>query len=204
MPPREDVVRITKVYTRTGDAGSTRLVGGGKVPKDDPRIEAYGTVDELNSVLGVVRSFLDTLPTDVASTLDEILASVQDDLFNVGTELATPADARWEGMYRVGSSETSRLEQRIDDLNETLPALEEFILPGGGRVGALLHQGRTVCRRAERCSLALLEVQPDVVDGPIPYLNRLSDLLFVAARFSAVAAGIPEVTWRNPAKRGDG
>ncbi len=197
-------MRITKVYTRTGDAGSTRLVGGGKVPKDDPRIEAYGTVDELNSVLGVVRSFLDTLPTDVASTLDEILASVQDDLFNVGTELATPADARWEGMYRVGSSETSRLEQRIDDLNETLPALEEFILPGGGRVGALLHQGRTVCRRAERCSLALLEVQPDVVDGPIPYLNRLSDLLFVAARFSAVAAGIPEVTWRNPAKRGDG
>ena len=195
-------MRITKVYTRTGDHGTTRLVGGAEVPKDDPRIEAYGTVDELNSVLGVVRAFLPTSEQGTwAGQLDGILGHVQDDLFNVGTELATPTNARWEGMYRLGSAEVERLEQTIDSLNEVLPALQEFVLPGGGPTGALLHQARTVCRRAERRALVLVSEQPDLTETSLRYLNRLSDLLFVAARWSAHQASVPEVTWRNPANR---
>jgi len=192
-------MRITKVYTRTGDAGTTRLVGGAEVAKDDPRIEAYGTVDELNSTLGVVRAFL---PPDAwARRLDEVLAFVQDDLFNVGTELATPTEARWEGMYRVGDREVDILESTIDAMNEDLTPLSEFVLPGGGPVGAMLHQARTVCRRAERRAFVLVADQPDLAETSLRYLNRLSDLLFVAARWAARSAGIPEVTWRNPAKR---
>jgi len=192
-------MRITKVYTRTGDGGTTRLVGGTEVDKDHPRIEAYGTVDELNSVLGVVRAFLPD--ADWARRLDAILGDVQDDLFNVGTELATPTESRWEGMYRLGETEATRLEHAIDEMNEDLQPLSEFVLPGGGRVGALLHQGRTVCRRAERRALAIVHLQPDLADSSLRYLNRLSDLLFVAARWAAHNAGMPEVTWRNPAHR---
>ncbi|MEM6926504.1 MAG: cob(I)yrinic acid a,c-diamide adenosyltransferase [Myxococcota bacterium] len=192
-------MRITKVYTRTGDGGTTRLVGGAEVSKDDPRIEAYGTVDELNSVLGVVRSFLPDEPW--GARLDAVLGDVQDDLFNVGTELATPTDARWEGMYRLGGPEVDRLETTIDELNEVLPPLSEFVLPGGGRVGAFLHQARTVCRRSERRALALVQEQPDLADSSLRYLNRLSDLLFVAARWAAHQSGQAEVTWRNPANR---
>lgn len=195
-------MRITKVYTRTGDKGTTRLVGGAEVRKNDARIEAYGTVDELNSVIGVVRAFL---PEDAeaawAHRIDAILGEIQDDLFNVGTELATPTDARWEGMYRVGSTEVDRLEAAIDAMNDDLPPLSEFVLPGGGRVGALLHQTRTVARRAERRALAVVDDQPDLADTSLRYLNRLSDLLFVAARWAAHQAGVPEVTWRNPARR---
>lgn len=195
-------MRITKVYTRTGDDGSTRLVGGQAISKANDRIEAYGTLDELNSVLGVARSFLgDPIGADDRSRLDQVIGEVQDDLFNVGTELATPIEARWEGMYRVGDTEVDRLETTIDSLNEDLEPLAEFVLPGGGRVGALLHQARTVCRRAERLVVRMIEVQPDVVDGPLRYLNRLSDLLFVAARWAAKAAGEPEVMWRNPSRR---
>ncbi len=195
-------MRITKVYTRTGDAGTTRLVGGAEVQKDDPRIEAYGTVDELNSILGVVRSFLsESSDGHWMARLDAVLGDVQDDLFNVGTELATPTDARWDGMYRLGEVEVSRLETTIDDLNGVLPPLSEFVLPGGGRVGALLHQARTVCRRAERRAYLLVAAQPDLAETSLPYLNRLSDLLFVAARWAAHQAGVAEVTWRNPATR---
>ncbi len=194
-------MRITKVYTRTGDKGTTQLVGGQKVPKDHPRIEAYGTVDELNAILGVARAFLDGIPEAARADLDTILGDVQDDLFNVGTDLATPPEARWEGMHQVGNAEVERLEATIDALNATLPPLTEFILPGGGKVSALLHQGRTVCRRAERLTLALLVDQPALADGGLRYLNRLSDLLFVLARSAAAAAGIPEVLWRNPSKR---
>lgn len=192
-------MRITRVYTRTGDGGTTRLVGGSEVSKDDPRIEAYGTVDELNSVVGVVRAFLPEGPW--AARIDQLLGDVQDDLFNVGTELATPMEARWDGMYRVGSEEIARLEKSIDELNDDLEPLSEFVLPGGGPVGALLHQARTVCRRAERRALPIVEVQPDLRDTSLRYLNRLSDLLFVAARWAAHQAGLPEVTWRNPAHR---
>ena len=194
-------MRITKVYTRTGDKGRTKLVGGEERLKDSPRIEAYGTVDELGSVLGVVRAFLDDLKADAGQALDEVLGGVQDDLFNVGTDLATPAAARWEGMHRVGDVEVQRLEDTIDRFNEALDPLKEFVLPGGGKVGALLHQARTVCRRAERRVIPVLDEQPDLADGAMRYLNRLSDLLFVLARWAAKARGIPEVMWRNPSAR---
>ncbi len=194
-------MRITKVYTRTGDRGTTRLVGGLEVPKDHPRIEAYGTIDELNSVLGVCRSFLDGLPEAPRARLDALLAEIQDDLFNVGTELATPPDARWEGLYLPGESDVKRLEDAIDALNDDLEPLQEFVLPGGGRAGAFLHQARTVCRRAERRALALVPEQPDLEAGGLRYLNRLSDLLFVASRWAALQAGVPEVMWRNPSRR---
>lgn len=194
-------MRITRVYTRTGDAGTTRLVGGSEVRKDDVRVEAYGTVDELNAVIGVARAGLGDLPDAARDRLDEVLGRIQDDLFNVGTDLATPAEARWEGMYRTGDADVSWLETTLDGFNDELPPLTEFVLPGGGLAGATLHQARTVCRRAERRSLPVADVQPDLLDGPVRYLNRLSDLLFVVARWAAHQAGRPEVTWRNPSRR---
>jgi cob(I)alamin adenosyltransferase len=194
-------MRITKVYTRAGDRGTSRLVGGEERRKDDPRIEAYGTVDELNAVLGVVRAFTERDAPAIHAALDEILGEIQDDLFNVGTDLATPAAARWEGMYAMGDADVTRLEGWIDRFNDALPPLKEFVLPGGGPAGALLHQARTVCRRAERRGLAVADEQPDLLDGPLRYLNRLSDLFFVLARWAAHEAGVPEVTWRNPSRR---
>jgi cob(I)alamin adenosyltransferase len=193
-------LRITKVYTRTGDQGTTQLVGGAVARKDDVRIEAYGTVDELNAVLGVARTSLGALPDAARARLDEVLARVQDDLFNVGTDLATPPEARWEGMHRVGDAEVTWLEGTLDALNDALPPLREFVLPGGGPAGATLHQARTVCRRAERRTLAVCDLDPALLSGALRYLNRLSDLLFVAARWAAHQAGVPEVTWRNPSK----
>lgn len=188
-------MRITKVYTRTGDGGTTRLVGGSEVPKDDVRIEAYGTVDELNAVLGIVR----TQPPH--PTLDEQLAHIQDDLFNVGTDLATPEADRWEGMYRVGDDDVARLEGWIDGLNADLEPLAEFVLPGGGAVGAHLHLARTTCRRAERRVVGLARLDASLSPGALRYLNRLSDYLFVASRWAAKHDGVPETTWRNPSKR---
>ena len=160
--------REISIYTRTGDKGTTKLVGGAEVAKDHPRIEAYGTVDELNAVLGMVRSH--ALP----ERLDHELAHVQDDLFNVGTDLATPEADRWEGMHRVGDSEVERLESWIDAMNADLPPLREFILPGGGPAGATLHLARTVCRRAERVCVARGEVRMAaetlrrIADGDLP------------------------------------
>jgi cob(I)alamin adenosyltransferase len=195
-------VRITRVTTRVGDGGTTRIVGGAEVAKDDPRIEAYGTVDELNAVLGLARVALrtSTLPSEAAERLDALLGVVQDDLFNVGTELAVPPGARWDGLYRVGDAEVTRLEQTIDALNADLPPLAEFVLPGGGAAGAHLHHARTVCRRAERRAVPLVRDVPDLVSGPLRYLNRLSDLLFVAARWAVHREGAVEIAWRNPSK----
>lgn len=193
-------MRITKVYTRTGDKGETRLVGGAAVPKDTARIEAYGTVDELNAVLGLIRAFLEP-GSDAHARLDPMLADVQDDLFNVGTELATPADARWDAMYRPGDVEVTRLEGWIDGLNDELEPLEEFVLPGGGIVGAHFHQARTVCRRAERRVVSLMHEDDEVATGPLRILNRLSDWLFVAGRWAAHAGGHAETMWRNPSRR---
>ena len=188
-------MRITKVYTRTGDKGTTKLVGGAEVGKDHPRIEAYGTVDELNAVLGMVRS------QELPPRLDEELAHIQDDLFNVGTDLATPEASRWEGMHRVGDEEVERLEGWIDALNEDLEPLKEFILPGGGPAGSTLHLARTVCRRAERRVVDLHALTPEQTPGPLRYLNRLSDYFFVASRWVAKATDQPETLWRNPSKR---
>lgn len=194
-------MRITKVYTRTGDKGMTGLVGGERVEKDHQRIEAYGTVDELNAIIGLARTFNAQSPGlsgDATVTIDQMLRSIQNDLFNVGADLATPAAARWENMHRVGDSDVLRMETWIDQLNEELPPLTEFILPGGGPVGAFLHQARTVCRRAERIVVALMRLDSDVGDGVMRYLNRLSDFLFVISRWAAKQLGEREYLWENP------
>lgn len=192
-------MRITKVYTRGGDKGETSLVGGQRVPKNHLRIDAYGTVDELNSVVGIVRTFNDS-DTPRGEELDRMLRRVQNDLFNLGADLATPSESRWEGMYRVGDDDVAQLEGWIDRLNDDLPPLKEFILPGGGPVGAFFHQARTVCRRAERCVLSLMTEDADVGDGPMRYLNRLSDWLFVAGRWAAQAHDEPEYLWEKPSR----
>ena len=195
-------MRITKVYTRVGDKGSTQLVGGAKVPKSHVRIRAYGTVDELNAVLGLARTFNARSEADaeVIARLDDMLHRIQNDLFNVGADLATrPAD-RWEGMVLVDDDSVTRLEQWIDDLNEDLGPLKEFILPGGGPVGAFFHQARTVCRRAEREVVELLDAEPDADATALRYLNRLSDHLFVAGRWAAQALGEDEYLWERPSR----
>lgn len=189
-------MRITRVYTRTGDRGTTRLVGGREISKNDLRVHAYGTVDELNSVLGLARAWLEQEPRarDAVARVGTILREVQNDLFSVAAVLATlPAD-RWPGMPAPGDAEVTRLEALIDGLNADLPPLREFVLPGGGVAAATLHQARTVCRRAERCVVALQEDGADH-DGALRYLNRLADLLFVLARWTGQALGEPEYTW---------
>jgi cob(I)alamin adenosyltransferase len=193
-------VRITRVYTKVGDGGTTRLVGGAEVSKDDLRIEAYGTVDELNAVLGLARTFNQASTALTArDEVDAILAAVQNDLFNVGADLATPAADRWPTLYRVDEPDVVKLEGWIDRLNDELPPLREFILPGGGPVGAFLHQARTVCRRAERRVVTLIRADEEVGYGVLRYLNRLSDLLFVLGRWAARAHGEPEYLWQKPA-----
>lgn len=160
-------MRITRVYTRTGDKGTTRLVGGQEVYKDHPRIAAYGTTDELNAIIGIVRyqNRVSGAPSDAVGRLDAMLHTIQNDLFNVGSDLATRPEDRWEGMYRVGDADVKRLEEWIDALNADVGPLKEFILPGGGPVGAFLHQARTVCRRAERELVALLREEPGTGEG---------------------------------------
>ncbi len=192
-------MRITKVYTRTGDQGTTRLVGGRAVAKNHMRVAAYGTIDELNAILGIVRTFHRRSDADrtVVDRLDAMLHRVQNDLFDVGAELATPPADRWEGMNLVGDVEVTRIEEWIDGLNEDLGPLLEFILPGGGPVGAFFHQARTVCRRAERDVVTLMDAEPETGSGPMRYLNRLSDFLFVAGRWAAKAHGEEEYLWEK-------
>ena len=189
-------MRITKVYTRTGDRGMTRLVGGQQVPKDDVRIDAYGTSDELNCIVGLVRMELARSPAAEATRarLDGWLEAIQNDLFNLGSDLATRAEDRWEGMRLVADPDVARLEEEIDAMNEVLDPLEEFILPGGGPVSAFLHQARTVCRRAERLTITLAG-REEINEATVRYLNRLSDWFFVAGRWVAKALGEAEVLW---------
>jgi len=191
-------MRITKVYTRNGDKGGTSLVGGVKVRKDDLRIESYGTVDELSATVGISRAELAraSFEDGVAERLDAQLATIQHDLFNLGADLATRKADRWEGMRLVEAGDTERLEHEIDAMNEDLVPLADFILPGGGPVGATLHLARTVCRRAERITVALAE-REDLGDQAVPFLNRLSDWLFVASRWIALQAGEREVLWQR-------
>jgi cob(I)alamin adenosyltransferase len=191
-------VRINKVYTRTGDRGETALVGGKRVPKDSPRIDAYGTIDELNSIVGLARVFneenLDA--GDGHRFLDGVLCRIQDELFDIGSELATPPEYFQKGMYRVSDEEIGRIEKIIDRCQEDLEPLMSFILPGGGRVGAYLHQCRTVCRRAEREILRLSRTE-DINDRVIKYINRLSDLFFVLSRWIAKQTGEQEYLWQR-------
>ena len=177
--------RLTKIYTRSGDAGLTGLANGERVPKSDARIEAFGTVDETNSAIGLVLS--DTgLPTAVADSLSRI----QDELFDVGAELALP------GYTTIGPEYVLRLESELDELNSALPPLKEFILPGGGPAAAACHLARAICRRAERRAWTFSEAA-DVNPELLKYLNRLSDLLFVIARALARQDGSTEVLWRS-------
>jgi cob(I)alamin adenosyltransferase len=191
-------IRITRVYTRTGDRGETALVGGKRVPKDAARIEAYGTVDELNAALGLARAFnAERLAEGEGHRwLDETLRRLQNELFDLGSELATPEDAVYEGMHRIGDAQVRELEKLIDHCQKELPPLKSFILPGGGRIGAALHQARTICRRAERDILRLSRAEP-LAEWPLRYVNRLSDLLFVLSRWVAKRLGEPEYLWER-------
>jgi len=191
-------VRITRVYTRTGDHGDTGLVGGKRVPKDSPRIEAYGTIDELNSVVGLARAFNEAkiAAGEAHRFLDLVLRRIQDELFDLGSELATPPDDFQEGMYRVGEREVKKLEQLIDECQKELEPLRSFVLPGGGKIGAYLHQCRTVCRRAEREILRLSRAEA-VSEWPLKYVNRLSDLFFVLARWIGKQTGEGEYLWQR-------
>jgi cob(I)alamin adenosyltransferase len=192
------MISITRVYTRTGDLGETALVGGRRVPKDSPRIVAYGAIDELNAVVGLARTFnAERLDEGAAARwLDETLRRLQNELFDLGSELATPADAHYEGMFRVGAAEVTALEELMDGCQKELPPLKSFVLPGGGRVNAFLHQARTVCRRAEREVLALSRAEP-IGEWPLRYVNRLSDVFFVLSRWVARHLGEREYLWER-------
>jgi cob(I)alamin adenosyltransferase len=193
-------IRITRVYTRRGDRGETHLVGGRRTAKDSPRIDAYGTVDELNAVLGVARAANAATRGAVRREVEAVLRKLQNELFDLGGELATPADAFQPGMFRVGDGEVKALEAEIDRWQKELAPLRSFVLPGGGPVSALLHVARTVCRRAERDVLRLSRVE-DVGEWPLVYLNRLSDLLFVLSRWVGRRRGERELLWERPLER---
>jgi cob(I)alamin adenosyltransferase len=189
------MVRLTKIYTRAGDKGQTRLVGGQKVAKDSARIECYGTVDELMACVGLARTELEEPGAPPgAAELAAVLRRVQNELFNLGSDLATLPEDRHPQQPIVEARHVQALEREIDAWNEHLPELRSFVLPGGGRVAAQLHLARTVCRRAERLAVRLAAVEP-VGEQVIPYLNRLSDALFVMSRHAARLYGQPEPLW---------
>jgi len=195
-------ISITRVYTRTGDRGETALVGGRRVPKDSPRIAAYGTIDELNAAVGLARVFNAERMTGRGAGrerhrwLDEVLKKIQNQLFDLGSELATPPDAAYEGMFKMGEGEVSELEKLMDHCQKDLAPLKSFTLPGGGRIQGFLHQARTVCRRAEREVLALSRVE-EIGEWPLRYVNRLSDLFFVLGRWVGKHMGEPEYLWER-------
>jgi cob(I)alamin adenosyltransferase len=191
-------VRITKVYTRTGDGGKTRLAGGQQVAKDSVRVEAYGTVDELNASVGLVRAMNEEAVAVVgaAKQLEQDLRWVQNKLFDVGSLLATAPGQVFKNMPTIKAQDAVRLERIMDRCQKDLAPLKEFILPGGGKVAATLHQARTICRRAERICVRL--AREETLDAQIiKFLNRLSDALFVWARWVAKTQGEPEFLWER-------
>lgn len=193
------MVTLNKIYTRTGDGGATRLATGESVPKSHARVEAYGAVDETNACLGLVR-----LHTTANPELDALFARIQNELFDLGADLATPerpgANLGYEPL-RIIEAQVTRLESDIDALNARLEPLASFVLPAGSAAATHLHLARTVCRRAERAVVRLREDPSEAVsDAALKYLNRLSDLLFVAARAANLEAG-GDVLWRPGATR---
>ena len=182
--------RLSKIYTRTGDDGTTGLGDGSRVPKDSARVEAYGTVDELNSTIGMVLA-----SEGVDDAVREALTQIQHELFDLGGELCVP------GMDTIQDADITRLESVLDGFNEPLPPLKEFILPGGGMAAANCHLARTVCRRAERAVITLRRAEPAVRPQTQRYLNRLSDLLFVLCRVLARTSGHGEVLWHHERRR---
>ena len=191
-------ISITRVYTRTGDRGETSLVGGKRVAKDSPRIVAYGTLDELNAIVGLARTFNAERLSEGEHHrwLDEVLRQIQNELFDLGSELATPPEAEYEGMFHVGEAQVTALERLMDRCQKELPPLKSFTLPGGGRVNAFLHQARTVCRRVERELLAASRTEA-IGEWPLRYVNRLSDLFFVLSRWVARHLGETEYLWER-------
>lgn len=185
-------VALNRIYTRRGDGGQTSLVGGQRVPKDTLRIECYGTVDELNSYIGMAR--VSSLERAALAPLGGILLRVQHELFNLGSILATMPEDVHPKQPRVTQAEIDQLEREIDHANESLTALRSFVLPGGSRVNTELHAARTVCRRAERIAVALSR-EESVPEEAIAYLNRLSDALFVWSRWANSLLGAGEVLW---------
>ncbi|MFV8755308.1 cob(I)yrinic acid a,c-diamide adenosyltransferase [Nannocystaceae bacterium ST9] len=193
------MVYISKVYTKFGDEGQTMLASGDTVGKDSPRVRAYGEVDELNATLGLVRLELGREPrahehAAFVAALDGELGRIQQELFNLGAELATPSAAEGGARLKVEARHVDALERSIDAYNESLEPLRSFILPGGGPTGSAAHLARTVCRRAERELIGLTRLEPVRSEARI-YLNRLSDWLFVIARAAAKQLGHPEVLW---------
>ena len=189
---RDEPVRLTKIYTRGGDAGETSLGDGSRVSKRDTRIGAYGTVDELNSLLGLV------LAGDCPSALRDVLARVQNELFDLGADLSVPLER--EGRLRTTQEQIDALEADCDCFNAELPELTSFVLPGGTETAARLHVARTACRRAERETLAA-GTEHELSPLALVYLNRLSDLLFILARAANAAAGYDEPLWRPGGSR---
>ncbi len=189
-------IYLSRIYTKAGDKGQTALVGGKKVGKDSPRIEAYGTVDELNAVVGLTRkaNHDEPGPDEGRARLDAILGRVQNELFNLGSLLATLPEDLSEKQPRLEARHVEALEREIDELNEHLPPLRSFTLPGGGWVSSYLHLARTVCRRAERIVVHLASLE-SVDAEAIRYLNRLSDALYVIGRWNVRQRGEEEPLW---------
>jgi cob(I)alamin adenosyltransferase len=187
---------INRVYTRKGDTGETALVGGQRVPKDGPRLDAYGTVDELNAFLGAARATANQLAVDEPrlAVLAAVILRVQHELFNLGSILATLPEDVHPKQPRVTDAEITQLETEMDAMKEELPTLRSFVLPGGSRLDAELHITRTVCRRAERIVIGLARTE-SVPPEAIRYLNRLSDSLFVWSRWAGHITGAPETMW---------
>lgn len=179
-----------KIYTKTGDNGTTALFGGERVPKDSLRVECYGTVDELNSILGVANTEI------IGATEKSLITEIQNKLFNLGGELATPNRKKHLNKVKLVNDDILFLEENIDKYEKKLESLEQFILPGGSKGASLLHLARSVCRRAERLvtSLSQNEKMSDLILG---YLNRLSDFLFVLARFENSSNQIPDIPWTS-------
>ena len=188
------MVKLTRIYTRGGDTGETSLTDGSRAPKDDPRVEAYGTVDEANAAIGLARLHA---PPDI----DAMLARIQNDLFDLGADLSTPEgeSKRQAGALRIVAAQVTRLEREIDTLNAGLKPLDSFVLPGGSACAAFLHLARTVTRRAERIAVSLA-ARGGINPEALKYLNRLSDHLFVLARH-ANDKGAADVLWRPGANR---
>jgi cob(I)alamin adenosyltransferase len=189
------MVYLSRIYTRAGDQGETRLVGGQTIRKDAVRIECYGTVDETSSCIGLARTVLESPGAPAgAAEVAASLRRIQNELFNLGSDLATLLEDRHPKQPIVEARHVEHLEREIDGWNEHLPALRSFILPGGGMAASYLHLARTVCRRAERLAVHLTHLEP-IGDQVIPYLNRLSDHLFVLGRHVCRLYGQPEPLW---------
>lgn len=188
---------MARIYTRTGDKGTTGLADGSRIEKDHLRIETYGTVDELNSVIGICQSHLSEISSlEVTKNLNLSLwlSAIQNDLFNLGSDLATPVEKRWEKIILVDENDVKQLEKMIDLIQKKLPALNHFVLPGGTVLNSYFHLARTVCRRAERCIVSLQKVEK-INPNAVIYVNRLSDLLFVMARYAQHSLQKQEVKW---------